>query len=77
MAFDRTNRGLTGALGFAFAAIGGAFLLLSLLALFIPAIRSVGVPTSVGFIVLAATLLLLGLVLRRRSPAKPGPGTPA
>ena len=77
MAFDKTNRGFAGALGFAFVAIGGAFLLLSLLALVIPAIRNVGVPTSIGFMVLAATLTLLGLVLRRRSPAKPGPGTPA
>jgi hypothetical protein len=74
MAFDKTNRGFAGALGFAFTAIGGAFLLLSILALFIPAIRNVGVPTSIGFMALAATLTILGLVLRRRAPTKPTPG---
>lgn len=73
MAFDRTNRGFLAALGFAFAVIGGAFLLLSVLSLVLPVLRDYGFTfTGNGFpwMPLGALVLLgIGLMLRKRAPA--------
>lgn len=74
MAFDRTNRGILGALGFAFAVIGGAFLLLSVLSLVIPPLRDYGFTfMGDGFPWMplgALVLLMVGLMLRKRAPVR-------
>jgi hypothetical protein len=69
-------------LGFAFTVIGGAFLLLSLLSLVIPVLRSYGFAFELmtngrpGMPLLALALVLVGIVLRKRAPA-PGVKAPA
>jgi hypothetical protein len=67
--------GLLGALGFAFVAIGGAVLLLSILSLAIAPLRSIGLTFglvgmgALGLPLAGALLILIGLVLRRRDAA--------